>query len=81
MVVRTVLLFFGGTWFLEEVLYDGILVVRAVLVIFEGEMVFKGGGFTVVLWYNGRFYKFSGGEMVCSVKWWGERVVERTVVR
>ena len=50
MVQRTVLLFFGGTWFLEEVPYHGILVERAVLVIFEGEMVFKGGGFTVVLW-------------------------------
>ena len=45
MVERTVLLFFGGTWFLEEVPYDGILVERAVLVIFEGEMVFKGGGY------------------------------------
>ena len=64
MIEPTVLLFCGGTCFLVEVPYDGMLVERVVLVILEGEMVFKGGGFTVVLWYNGRFYKFLGGEMV-----------------
>ena len=42
MVERTVLLFFGGTWFLEEVLYEGILVEPVVLVICEGEMFFVG---------------------------------------
>ena len=35
----------GEIWFLEEVSYDGILVERAVLVIVEGEMVCKGGGY------------------------------------